>query len=30
VLADLQITLGTLKRVVPQQRLNCHKIRPAF
>ena len=30
VLADLQITLGTLKRVMPQQRLNGHQIHPAL
>lgn len=30
VLADLQVALGTLKGVVPQQRLNGHQVHPGF
>ena len=30
MLSDLQITLGTLKRVVSQQRLNGHQVHPGF
>ena len=29
-LADLQITLGTLKRVMAQQRLDGHQVHPPF